>query len=122
MIRTGFLVSFKLGSDMETNPIIDTVDVSWSSVYERIDDVVTREIAGEVILVPVKGEIAALDNLFVLNPLGTYIWVQLNGKRDLSTVIDAVVNHFEVERTEAERDCREFVKELTEVRLVKRVV
>jgi hypothetical protein len=43
--------------------------------------VVSRTVAGETLLVPVKSGTAALDYIFLLNKVGAFLWQQLDGKR-----------------------------------------
>lgn len=45
-------------------------------------DVVFRTVAGERLLVPVRGEGARRRRLFTLNPLGAVIWERLGGGRE----------------------------------------
>ncbi|MCP3957626.1 MAG: PqqD family protein [bacterium] len=78
----------------------------------------TREIAGETILVPVSGKLAQLQQIFVLNPVGAYIWEHLDGERDLEAVHRGLVESFEVASEEAESDLFEYVGALEEAGLI----
>lgn len=87
-------------------------------VYRQSPSVVTREIAGEVLLVPVRGELAQLQRLFSLNGVGAFIWRQLDGKRDLEAIHHDVVERFDVSEDEARRDLVEYVDCLRDASLV----
>jgi hypothetical protein len=85
----------------------------------RLDDVfvhsprvVGRPIGDEYVLVPLVGRGADLDSILNLNKVGAFIWEQLDGRRDGSAVVEALVEHFEVERSEAERDYVDFLTTL----------
>lgn len=80
--------------------------------------VVTREIAGETLLVPVRGRLAQLQQLFVLNPVAHFIWQQLDGTRDVAALHGAVLERFEVEADEARRDLLSLLHDLAEAGLL----
>ncbi len=91
---------------------------SWGRVFAPKEALVAREIAGEVILVPVRGKLAQLKRVFVLNPVGAHIWGQLDGDRDLATIHRGIVEAFEVTDAQAEVDLFEFIGSLEEADLV----
>lgn len=95
-----------------------TSERPWCRVLAPKEALVAREIAGEVILVPVRGKLAQLKRVFVLNPVGAYIWGQLDGHRDLTTIHRGVVEMFEVTDAEAEVDLFEFIGSLEEAGLL----
>lgn len=87
-------------------------------MFEPREALVTREIADEVILVPVRGKLAQLKRIFVLNPVGAYIWQQLDGKRDLASIRRGIVAGFEVSEEQAEADLFEYIEALEEAELI----
>lgn len=89
-----------------------------TATYQRKPGVVTRHIAGETILVPMKNRLADLLCLFVLNPVGEFIWERLDGKTSLADVADQVAEAFEVDPAQARRDCEEFLQQLIQADLV----
>lgn len=97
------------------------VELNWDKVFIRNDSVVTREIVGETFLVPIKGELASMDKLFVLNPLATYIWVQFNGARDATTILQGIMNRFDIDVDTARNDCSQFIKDLMDAKLISEV-
>ena len=72
--------------------------------YRRKESVVERSIAGESFLIPVCGTPVEMENIFVLNELGAFIWRRLDGESALSGIIDAIQEQYEVTRAEAESD------------------
>lgn len=89
--------------------------------FRQASNVVTRNIGGEVFLVPVKGRLADLQRLFVLNHLGEYIWQQLDGTRTQQEIMAAILVRFEVDEKHAAEDLEEFLGRLKEVELVEEV-
>jgi hypothetical protein len=74
--------------------------------------VVMREIVGETFLVPIHGHIADLQELFVLNEVGRYLWDRLDGMSSVDELIAAVFSEFNVEEQEARRDTLMFLEDL----------
>lgn len=93
-------------------------DLSWDTVLAKRDEIVSREIAGETILVPIRGKLVDLQRIFSVNPVGAHIWQQIDGMRTLADVRDSVVETFDVEQERAEADILEFVAELAEAELI----
>ncbi len=92
-----------------------------SRPYRRSDDVVTRRIAGECLLVPIRGEVADLQRIFVLNPVGERIWESLAEDRRFDAICDTVQYAFEIDRPTLERDVIEFLAEMEKAGLVARL-
>jgi hypothetical protein len=86
-------------------------------VYRKNADVVTRRIANELFLVPIKGNIADMQRIFTLNPVAEYIWQQIDMK-NLNEICDGILDRFEVEKERAEADIRELIMELLEADLI----
>jgi hypothetical protein len=84
----------------------------YNKVFIRNRDVVSRKIAGELFLVPVKGKMADMENIFTLTAVAEYIWDGLDGQNSLNDILNNVVDRFDVEREKAESDIREFIMEL----------
>jgi len=92
---------------------------SQTKVFQKNKDLVSRKIAGELFLVPVKGKLADMQQLYTLNPVAEYIWKELDAKKSLQEVCDGIVEEFEVSKEEAEADLRELISELLKAGLIK---
>jgi hypothetical protein len=89
-----------------------------STVFRRLPDIVPREIAGETLLVPVRGELAQMKQIFVLNPVAEHIWHNLDGSRSAESIVSDVVKDFEIDEETARSDLLEFLAELEEAGLI----
>jgi len=90
----------------------------WDKVYRKKDDVVSREIAEETILVPVRGRLADMQKIFSLNPTAEFVWKNLDGKKKLVDILNALIDRFDVAKDEAEKDISDFVNELMNADLI----
>ncbi|GAB4488893.1 MAG: hypothetical protein OHK006_19880 [Thermodesulfovibrionales bacterium] len=90
----------------------------WDRVYSRNEDIVTRTIAGETFLIPIRNRIADMQRIFALNPVAEFIWSELDGVKSLAEVCTRVINEFHVMRETAMTDIAEFIAELDTAALV----
>jgi hypothetical protein len=79
------------------------------------DDVVAREIEGEVIIVPLVSGIGDEDDeLYTLNPTGQAIWQKLDGQRTLKDVAALLAGEFDAPLPELENDVLGFASALVQ--------
>jgi hypothetical protein len=88
-------------------------EVNLSGVYIPSDDVVAREIEGEIIIVPLVAGIGDMeDELYTLNETGRAIWTRLDGLKNLENIVEELSEEFESRDREIEEDVTGFVEEL----------
>ena len=95
---------------------------SLSKCFAIKSDFVTREIAGEIIIVPVRAKAAELDSVYTLNEPGTMIWKILDGRTSVSQVIESVAETYDVSEKEASLDTVEFLTSLEREGLIQEEV
>jgi len=87
--------------------------VSLDGRYMPSEDVVARNIEGELIIVPLVAGIGDLeDELFTLNETGKAIWDRLDGRKKLNEVLAELSAEFEAPVGEIEKDLTGLVEEL----------
>ena len=87
--------------------------VSLAATYVPSDDVVAREIEGELIIVPLVAGIGDMEEeLFSLNETGSIIWERLDGEKNLEKVVAELSAEFEAPVKEIEEDVIGFVEQL----------
>ena len=87
--------------------------------FIKESEIVTRNIAGETIIVPVKGRVGDMDSIYTLNEVGTLIWRLMDDGIPVNQMVDAVTEEYEVDAVEAERDVFDFLGSLEEAGLIK---
>ena len=89
------------------------IDIRLDRVYVPSEDVVAREIEGELIIVPLVAGIGDMeDELFSLNDTGKDIWRRLDGKATLAEVAKALAGEYSAPSSEIETDVLGLVGEL----------
>jgi len=81
-------------------------------------DLVTRDVAGETIIVPIKNKVGDLDSIYTLNEVGTLIWGLIDGKKSVSEIAEAICKTYEVKPEDAAKDTLEFLNTLKEAGLI----
>lgn len=90
-------------------------------IYQKRDDIVTRKIAGETLLIPICTQMADIQNIFVLNDVGEYIWQHLDGKKNIKEIHRGILSTFNAEKEQTDSDIREFIIQLFEANLIQEV-
>jgi hypothetical protein len=75
-------------------------------------DVVTRRIAGETIIVPLRSGVGDLNFIYTLNQPGTVIWDLLGAGTSVREILDAICREFEISEEVAAKDIKEFLDSL----------
>jgi hypothetical protein len=89
------------------------------TIYRKKDDIVTRRIAGETLLVPIRSQVADMRNIFALtHSTAEFIWQQLDGKQNLQHIHQGILDNFQVENQQALSDLREFISRLLEAGII----
>ena len=88
-------------------------------IYARSQDLVEREIEGELIIVPLTSGIGDLeDELFSLNEIGRDVWARIDGKRHVSQIVKELEKIYQVGREKITADVLGFLAELAKKKLI----
>ena len=89
--------------------------------FKRNEHIVTREILGETLLVPISIDVADMDNIFALNGTGAHVWHRLDGALALAGICEALIDAFDVSEEQAWDDIHALVGDLLDAGLIKKV-
>lgn len=81
-------------------------------------ELITREIAGETILVPVGKTVYESHGLFVLNELGAFIWDILPRVNSEEQICKAVLEEYDVSPEVVAADVAEFLGQLRQMDII----
>lgn len=73
---------------------------------------ILREIAGEYILVPVGKTALTFNGLVTVNEVGALIWGMLEKGSDVSTIVNGILDEYDVDEQTATADVLEFISYL----------
>lgn len=77
------------------------------------EEVLVRHLQGETVLLDLRSQ-----HYFGLDEVGTRIWQLLAERGETGAVVEAMVEEFDVERSEVERDLVDFLAQLEAAELV----
>ena len=86
--------------------------------FTRSRSVVSRVVAGETLIVPVRGKVGDLASIYSFNGTGSLVWQLLDTPRNLTDLISAVQREYDVGQAQAEKDVTRFVEDMLSVGLV----
>ena len=72
-----------------------------------------RKVGGELVLVPLKNSVAEMEEMFTLNEVGSLIWEDIQKGTTEQTLIDAIVNEFDIDPFTASEDLQAFLDSLS---------
>jgi hypothetical protein len=93
--------------------------IQLDSIFIPSEDIVAREIAGELIIVPLVAGIGDMeDELFTLNETGKAIWRQLDGKLTLGEIIKSLEEEYDAPEGQIQQDALGLFEELVSRRML----
>jgi hypothetical protein len=96
-----------------------TTKIELDAIYSPSEDIVAREIEGEMIIVPLYSGIGdSEDELFTLNETGRAIWNLLDGKQTIKQIITSLNAEYNAPEKEIENDALGLLTELLKRRIV----
>ena len=87
--------------------------------FAKDPSIVSRNVAGEQILVPIRQKAGEIESIFTLNEVASRIWELLDGEKQVKEIKNAIVEEFEVSPKEAEEDLLKFLQQLEEAGAVR---
>ena len=92
--------------------------VVTAEMFTRTRNAVSRNVAGETLVVPIRGKVGELASIYSFNDVGSLIWGLLETPKHLSELTEAVVQTFSVRMERAAEDVAQFLNEMLAVGLV----
>jgi len=89
--------------------------------FIRNRDVVSRQIEGELIIVPVRRGVGDMNSLYTLNPVGSVLWEFMAQEHSLPEMVKRVCDEFEVSAAQANKDIESFLDSMLEEKLIQPV-
>lgn len=86
--------------------------------FVRNQDVVSRLIDGELIVVPIRRGVGDMNSLYTLNPVGSVLWEFMAERHTLPEMVDHVCQEFEVSSAQATQDIESFLVSMMQEKLI----
>jgi len=95
--------------------------ISAEHVFRADDNVVYRRVAGEGLLVPIRGRLADMQQIFALEAVSDLAWQQIDGNRTVHAVAELITHEFDVSLDIALADLGPFLEQLLSEGLISEV-
>ena len=93
--------------------------INLNQVYVVSEDVVVREIEGELIIVPIAAGIGDMEaELYTMNETGKLILSMIDGEQSLAGIVKDLSKEYDVPLAEIKRDVLGFVTELAKRKML----
>jgi len=86
--------------------------------FIRNQEVVSRKIEGELVIVPIRSGVGDLNSLYTLNSVGSVLWDFMTERHTIAEMVERVCDEFEVTKAQARKDIESFLDSLLEEKLV----
>lgn len=73
---------------------------------------VARQVADELVIVPLSSNVAQMNALFTLNETGKFIWENANEGETIESVAELMAENFEIDVQTASRDITLFLTQM----------
>jgi len=77
-----------------------------------------RNIAGEIIVIPVGSRNVNFNGIIKLNDTGAFLWSQLQEDKSQEELLEALTNEYDVDMTNAKNDMLAFISKLKDADLL----
>ena len=79
---------------------------------KRSPDFLLRDVAGNLVIVPVGAAVSAFPGMISLNATAAYLWELLENEQTVESLTQALLDRYEVDEPKARADVEAFVKRL----------
>ncbi len=89
--------------------------------YGRNPDYIFRKIVDEFVLVPIHQNVADMDCIYTLNPVGAFIWERLDKPATQAELQAAILDEYAADPKILAADLESFLSEMTAIGAVRKV-
>jgi hypothetical protein len=89
--------------------------------YERNPDYIFRRIADEAVLVPLHQQVADMDCIYTMNPVGAFVWERLDRPATLAELQAAMLDEYAAEPEVLIADLENFVHEMSAIGALRKI-
>jgi len=91
---------------------------AWEAGIRRSSSVVSRVVADEAIVVPIRRGAADMDSIFTFNETGTQLWAMVEESQSASKMAAHLQTEYGLTAQEAAADVQQFLADLAEAGLI----
>jgi len=93
--------------------------INQSARFSRNPDYIFRKVVDEYILVPIHQNVADMECIYTLNPVGAFVWQQLETPSSMDELQDAMIDAYDADPEVIEADLFDFIEEMASIGALK---
>lgn len=82
------------------------------TLYHMKSKFVAREVGNELIIVPLSGNVAQMNELFTMNETAKFIWENISEKTSVEDIENAMTDTFDIDKETAKKDILVFLTQM----------
>lgn len=98
---------FYFESEFESIALMNLLEIS-----KRKGGFATKIVAEDLVLVPIKNNVAEMNEMFTLNEVGAFIWEAINEESTMASLTASVSAEFDVAEATANADLEQFLLQI----------
>jgi hypothetical protein len=88
---------------------------SLNQRFRKEASIISQEIAGEVILVPIRQSVGEVNSIYTLNETAARVWSLIDGQHTLEEIHQQILSEFDVSDDKAKQDLFELIDQLQQI-------
>ena len=88
------------------------MNTMFKDICKTKSNFVCKPTGEELLLIPLKDNVADFNQYLVLNELGAFIWTALSAELTLEVLQNQILNEFEVDEATLRSDLEKFIPEI----------
>lgn len=89
--------------------------------YERNPDYIFRKVVDELVLVPIHQDVADMDCIYTMNPVGAFVWERLDQPATRAELQTAMLGEYDAEPRAVAADLESFLREMVAIGALREV-
>lgn len=89
--------------------------MTLTEIFQKKSGFATRKVGNELVLVPLKGSVAHMSEMFTMNEVASFIWDEIDGRNTENVILTSLIETFEIDLETARADYDAFIVQLSEM-------
>jgi hypothetical protein len=90
-----------------------------NKIPKKNTELAWRRIDGETVIIPLDDQTPESEKIDFLNETGTRIWELIDGKNTVKDIVKKILEEYDIDEKEAEKEVISFIEKLNEKNLIK---
>ena len=89
--------------------------MNLSEIHKKKKLFASRKVGDELILVPIKNNVADMNEIYTLSETAGFIWENLNEQSSENEIIKNITSEFDIDEPTARKDVNDFLENIKKI-------